>query len=167
MKPILTVLFGLLSSPFVMAAIPAKVLAPRPTNVLAGASALAGGVAGTAFSLTGVSLMSVQNRERIVLDIGDIRGAPRKGLPGYYHVEMQDNPNRVIIDLAQMPNVLVNEKKINERLKNSKLIQHSSILLDPTDQTLSLILDLKRPAKAQVFQVAGKKGTSRVVVDLL
>lgn len=148
------------------AALPAKPAAVKPARILDGSGAATGGLAGTGFSLTNVTLAKVSGKERVVLDLGDMNGAPMKGLPGYYHVELQDNPRRVIIDLAQTPNVFIDEKSIKARLKDSKLISSASVLIDPADQTLSLILDLRHKAKAQVYQVPGKKGPGRVVVDL-
>lgn len=149
------------------AAIPSKTKAPAPGKILAESGAVAGGLAGGGFSLTNVTLAKTPGKERVVIDLGDLNGAPIKGLPAYYHAEMQKAPHRLVIDFAQMPNTMINEKAINERLKASKLIQSSVILIDPTDQTLSLILELKKDARAQIFQVPGQKGTGRVVVDLL
>lgn len=151
----------------VSAAIPAKKAAPAPGKILSEAGAVAGGLAGSGFSLTNVTLSKTPGKERLVIDLGDLNGAPIKGYPAYYHAEMQKNPHRLVIDFAQTPNAMVNEKTINDRLKASNKIQSTTILIDPTDQTLSLILELKKDARAQVFQVPGQKGTGRVVVDLL
>lgn len=149
------------------AAIPSGAAKPKPAKIMSGAGAVAGGLAGTGFSITNLTLAKTAGKERIVIDIGDMAGSPVRGYPGYYHVEMQENPRRLIIDFAQTPNAMIDEKAINGKLKDSSLVASSTLLLDPTDQTMSLILDLKKKAKAQVFQVPGKKGTGRVVVDLL
>jgi hypothetical protein len=156
-----------LSTGIAFAAIPSKTPAPKPTKVLTGTGASTGGLAGSGFSLTNVALATMSKKERLILDIGDLTGAPVKGYPGYYHVELQENPRRVVIDLAQTPNIFIDEKTVQSRLKSSKYISSSSLLLDPSDQTLSLILNLKKDTKVQVFQVPGKKGPGRVVVDLL
>lgn len=158
---------SMLAAGSAFAAIPPKTAVPVPTKIIAGHGAVTGGVAGSGFSLTNVTLAATPKKERVVIDIGDLKGQPLRGYPGYYHAELQDHPNRLIVDFAQTPTVLVNEKTLAAKFKGSKMISRSSILIDPTDQTLSLVLDFRRPVKAQVFQVAGKKGTSRVVVDLL
>lgn len=150
-----------------VAAVPNKIPSPVNKTILAGNAAIAGGVAGTGFSLRDFKLTQVAGKERLIIDIADLTGSPLKGLPGYYHAELQKNPSRLVIDFAQTPNVFIDEKKINERLRSSKVVSRSAVLIDPTDQTLSLILDLKKTAKAQVYQVRGNKGTSRVVVDLM
>lgn len=149
------------------AAIPAKQMARPPQKILSGRGAVTGGMAGSGFSLTNVTLAKTPGKERVVLDVGDLQGMPHRGLPAYYHAELRENPRRLILDFAQMPNVLVDDKALHAKLRGSQAISNSTILIDPTDQTLSLVLDLKKNVKAEVFQVEGKKGTSRVVVDLL
>lgn len=149
------------------AAIPSAPTKTVPAKILAQNDATAGGLAGTGFSITNVTLAKTSGKERLVIDIGDVKGEPIRGYPGYYHAELQEKPNRLVIDFAQTPATMIDEKDINKKLKESGIIANSTILVDPTDHTLSLILDLKKKAKAQVFQVPGKKGTSRVVVDLL
>ncbi|MBX2987489.1 MAG: hypothetical protein KF802_06300 [Bdellovibrionaceae bacterium] len=149
------------------AAIPTKTTAPKPQKLLAGQGAVTGGLAGAGFSLVNVTLAKTQKKERVVIDLGDIKGAPVRGYPTYYHAELQNSPRRLVIDFSQTATVFIDEKELRQRLKGSTAIAGSSFVLDPTDQTLSLILDLKKNVKAQIFQVPGQKGTSRVVVDLL
>lgn len=148
------------------AAIP-SVTKPAPGKILAEKGAVTGGLAGTGFSLTNITLAKIAGKERIVIDVGDKTGAPLKGYPGYFHAELQEKPNRLVIDFAQTPATMIDEKFIDKQLKASGVVAKSTLLVDPTDQTLSLILDLKKKAKAQIFQVPGQKGTGRVVVDLL
>lgn len=140
---------------------------PKPTKILSGQGMVTGGQAGTGFSLKAVEWSKLAGKERLILDVADLNGAPIRGFPGYYHVELQQKPRRrLVIDFAQTPNTFLDEKDILKKVKGSAAISGASFVLDPTDQTLSLILDLKKDVKAQVFQVAGKKNTSRVVVDL-
>lgn len=158
---------GLLSGGIsAQAAIPVKKMVGPPQKILSGQNAVTGGAAGSGFSLTNVTLAKTPGKERVILDVGDLQGMPHRGFPAYYHAELRENPRRLILDFAQMPNVLVDEKALHAKLRGSTAISNSTILIDPTDQTLSLVLDLRKNVKAEVFQVAGKKGTSRVVVDL-
>ncbi len=139
-----------------------------PSKILQGSGSIIGGVAGTGFSL--LDLRKTQNAkskiERIVFDIGDLRGRTQKGLPGYYHVQMLQNPSRLVIDFAQMPASRINAQEVQKRLASSMFIKSTELALDPVDQSLNLVLFLKNKPKAKVFQVAGKKTTSKVVVDL-
>lgn len=139
-----------------------------PSKILQGSGSIVGGVAGTGFSL--LDLRKSQNLkekvERIVFDVGDLRGRTQKGLPGYYHVQMLQNPNRLVIDFSQMPASKINAKEIQKRLASSMFVKSTELALDPIDQSLNLVFFLKNKPKAKVFQVAGKKSTSKVVVDL-
>lgn len=163
----LAALIGLTSlGNFSLAAVQ-RPLPPKPMKILERESAVTGGVAGNGFSLKDLHWSKLEtNKERIIIDLGDINGAPVRGLPAYYHAELSEKPRRLILDFAQTPNVFIDEKALAKKLKASGRVTGTSMILDPTDQTLSLILDLKKGVKAQIFQVSGKKETSRVVVDL-
>ncbi len=148
------------------AAIPAKKSEqPQPQKILSKSGFVMGGIAGSGFSIRNLTWAQVAEKERVVIDIGDLGGQELRGYPGYYHAELQENPARLILDFSQTSQAYVEEAVIRAKLKDSKRISASRLLLDPTDQTMSLIFDLKKGTKAQVFQVKGQKGTSRVVVD--
>lgn len=150
----------------VSAAIPSRQKTPRPQKILSGSAAVTGGVAGAGFSIQNITWAKLAQKERLIIDMGDLAGKDIKGLPGYYHAELQANPPRLILDFSQTPNSLLEESDVRAKLKASQKVSSSKLLLDPTDQTMSLILDLKKGTKAQIFQVKGQKGTGRVVVDL-
>ncbi|MNJ99745.1 hypothetical protein D3C87_175260 [compost metagenome] len=151
------------------AAVPAKKTKPQVNKILKGDSVVIGGLAGSGFTLMDVRKTSDAKKkiERIVIDVGDNRGMPMKGLPGYYHAEMQKNPHRLVLDFAQMPNTRIDEMAISNRLKSSMAVKRSAMSLDPIENTLNLTLDLKPNTRARVYQVAGSKTTSKVVIDLI
>lgn len=157
-------LFGLFAlSMTTQAAVPAKV------RLLEKKGSQIGGVAGSGFTLLDLrhSQDSKRKLERIVLDVGDLNGANMKGLPGYFQVELKDNPQKLVINLAQMPHSKIDQQKLSRVLAKSLSIQKSVMALDPTDNTLTITLDLKQNTRARVLQVPGKKLTSKVVVDLI
>lgn len=139
-----------------------------PGKILQGEGASFGGLAGSGFTLMDVRLTASKNKkvERIVIDIGDLQGAPMRGWPGYYFAELKKNPQRLVIDFAQMPNARLDQAKIAARMAASRGILKTAMSLDPVDNSLNLTLDLKKNTKARVYQVFGKKTTSKVVVDL-
>lgn len=158
---------GLGSSAF--AAIPAKKTQAPINKILSGEGASIGGLAGTGFTLVDVrrTADAKKKMERVVFDVGDSDGLPMKGLPGFYHAELQKNPNRLVLDFSQMPNTRITESTISSRFKNSLAVRKSQMSLDPVENTLNLTLDLKPNTKVRVYQVAGKKATSKVVVDFI
>ena len=142
---------------------------PEPNKILYKEGTKTGGVAGTGFTL--LDIKSNFNRtaqiERLLFDVGDIDGHFIKGLPGYFQVELRNNSKTVIIDFAQMPASKVALDKVQEKFKDSLYVKKAKLLADPSDDTLTLVLDLKKPAKLKVFQVPGEKTTSKVVLDLM
>lgn len=141
------------------AAIPQKVLDVKGVQV--------GGVAGTGFTLLGIQKNSITKGERIVLDIGTLKGEALKGWPTYYHVELKQNPRQVVVDLTQTPNTQVDDTILRTVLKKSKIFGSAQILSDPTEPTMTLLLNLKKEAKVKVYQVHGKKSTAKIVIDVL
>lgn len=154
----------------VIAAVPsAKVKPTAPAKILSGEGVSFGGLAGTGFTLLDLRRTADVRKkvERIVIDVGDLSGAPVRGWPGYYYAELKKNPQRLVVDFSQMPNANINQARINERMKSSLAVLKSSMSVDPIDSSLNLTLDLKKNTKVRVYQVAGKKSTSKVVIDLL
>lgn len=149
-----------------MAALPPN--AQNAKNILKYQGALNGGVAGTGFSLLKMSKIALaQNKlERWVIDIGDIKGRVNKGVPGFYHVQLTQNPAQLIIDFNQMPVSVFSESELTKMTQSSVFISKGRLLSDPTDKTLTMIFDLKKPAQVKVLQVLGKKETSKLVLDL-
>jgi hypothetical protein len=152
-----------------VAAIPAKKTNPVGPKILSGKGELYGGLAGTGFTLLDVRRTADKGKkvERLVFDVGDQNGAKMKGWPGYFHAELKDKPQRLVLSFSQMPASLVNTIALNHRMKDSYAIKATAMSLDPVDSSLNLTMDLKQNTKVRVYQVAGKKSTSKVVVDLL
>ncbi len=155
----LLVLMLFLLSVHVQAAIP-------PQNQIVGKGKVFGGEAGSGFSLLKVSQSKTKKGERWVLSIGNEQGRANKGRPGYYHVEMNSALKFLSIDLSQLRMTKVNEKKLQAIIAKSNFLKNPKMKNDPLDQSLNLAFELKKNPKVKVYQVAGVKGTSRVVVDL-
>lgn len=168
------ILTGILISCFVSPVFAAVPEASKPaikpaSKILEGEGASFGGLAGTGFTLLDVRRTADAKKkvERLVMDVGDLQGAPLKGLPGYYFAELKKNPSQLVIDFSQMPNSHIELKTLQNRFKDSLAVKGANLTLDPVDNSLSVTLDLKKNTKVRVYQVAGKKSTSKVVVDLI
>lgn len=142
---------------------------PKVSKVLVGQGVSFGGLAGGGFTLMDVrrSADAKKKVERLVFDVGDIKGGALKGWPGYYFAELQKNPQRLVIDFAQMPNSNVDPQRLSKVMKGSIAVTGTKMSLDPVDNSLNLSMDLKKNTKVRVYQVAGKKSTSKVVIDLI
>jgi len=149
------------------AAIPSKkTVAPK---ILVGTGETFGGLAGTGFTLLDVRKTSDKSKkvERIVFDVGDMAGGKMRGWPGYFHAELKNKPQRLVLSFSQMPNSHVDGVALANRMKGSLAVQNTALSLDPVDSSLNLSFDLKQKTKVRVYQVAGKKETSKVVIDLM
>lgn len=137
-------------------------------KIISEQGAVSGGVAGNGFSMLKMQLISMPNAnmERFVFDVGDLKGQKIKGLPGFYHVQLVKNPPQMIIDFSQMPVSRVFESDLTKTLKKSALVANAKLVSDPTDKNLTMVLNLRKPAKMKVMQVKGEKETSKLVVDL-
>lgn len=140
---------------------------PSAVRVLKGEGVTFGGLAGSGFSLMNLSTQynKKSKTERVVLDIGNLQGQPHKGWPAFYHAQLK--PQQLIIDFAQMPNSSLDAKALRQKLAKSKAIKSARLMPDPVSGSMALVLDLKQKSQVKFYQVQGKKGTSRVVVDFL
>ncbi len=163
----ITLFTALLLAVPTFAAVTQKPAAPVVPKILSGTGATYGGLAGSGFTLLDLRRSSDKKIERLVFDIGDKSGAMMRGWPGYYHAELKDNPQRLVIDFAQMPNSRLNQVAMTARLKNSIAVTSTVMSLEPVDNSLNLTMDLKKNTKVRVYQVMGKATTSKVVVDLI
>lgn len=152
-----------------VAAVPSEKPKPSVSKILSGQGISYGGLAGTGFTLLDLRRTATKDQkiERLVIDVGDLGGQTIRGWPGYYHAELKSNPSRLIIDFAQMPNANLDSDQLAARLKSSAAVTKTSMTVDPVDSSLNLTLDLKKNTKVRVYQVSGKKTTSKVVVDLI
>lgn len=161
-------LCALLISSISMAALPAKKTA-APSKILQGEGVSFGGLAGSSFSLIDIRRTADTKKkiERIVIDVGDAEGAKMRGWPGFYYAELKKNPQRLVLDFSQMPKSFINKEDIANRLKGSLAVLKTDMSMDPIDSALNLTMDLKQNTKVRIYQVSGKKSTSKVVIDLM
>lgn len=125
-----------------------------------------GGKAADEFSLIGVSAEHVHGGkgERLTLSYGDRHGHPHRGEPGFFHVALDRDAKRIVIDLAQMRKTAVDANGLAKVLSGSKLVASSDITMDPFDGSTNLTLILKQPVKMKVSSEGNNH--SRIVFDL-
>ncbi len=170
MKAILifsTFFLGFLNS--VHAAIPKTTRAmPVPSSIIRGVGAISGGQTGSNMSLMDLRRTASQKSkiERLVMDFGGADMKSKKGVAGYYHVEVSYNPKRLVIDLPQILASQLTEAEILKRLKGSAYIESAMLNFDRTAQTMQLILQLKKAVNVRVLQVKNPKVVGKLVLDM-
>lgn len=104
--------------------------------------------------------------ERVVVDIGNKEAKPDAKDLGYFQVSMDPQNQRIVLDITQLRISKLSEQQIQEAFKKSPLVKSAELTLDPEDQSASLVLNLKQPAKLEVFQIRKSGKPARVVMDI-
>lgn len=119
-----------------------------------------GGKARDELSLLGVRFEpSAGEVERLALVYGDRFGKPLKGEPGYFHVALDRNSQRVVLDLAQMQMTAVGPARLSRILTGSKLVASSEMTMDPLDGSTNITLQTKVPVHLKVVATEGEPAT--------
>lgn len=127
-----------------------------------------GGRAGISQSLTAVrrTASTKVGMERVILDLAKADGKPFTE-SGYFHVSVDESKSRVVIDIGQIMRTATTEQSLRKMFAKSPYVKSVDFTLDPQDSTGTIVLNLKTPMKAEVFQMPGnKKRTARLVIDL-
>lgn len=151
-----------------MAATPFKQALDVKTNKYIDKGTVVGGQSGQAFSLIRVrsQLSPKKDLERIVLNMGDESGRLLKGRMSYYQVNLEQNPPRLVIDLSQVTASKVSDVELRKVFMKSPFVRSVQMLPDPEGASTTLVLNLKKTVKAEVFNLKGKGSPGRLVIDL-
>lgn len=127
-----------------------------------------GGAAGQ-----GASLLSVRHAysakarlERVIVDMGDKQAQPAGKDMGYFQASMDAKNNRVVLDISQLRFSKVSEQQVQNLFRKSPYVASVNFTLDPEDKAATMVLNLKRPMKLEVFQLLKPKAPARIVMDL-
>lgn len=127
-----------------------------------------GGQAGTGFTLLNVRRESSNKlaMERIIFDMGDRDGQPLLKKLGYFHVSVEKNPSRIVIDLSQVSRSRVSEINLAKMFEKSPFVSKVEMSMEPEDNAAKIVLNTKVPVAAEIFEMPSDKKASRLVVDL-
>jgi len=127
-----------------------------------------GGQAGSGFTLLNVRRESSNKlaMERIIFDMGDREGQPLLKKLGYFHVSVEKNPSRVIIDLSQVARSRVSEINLAKMFEKSPFVAKVEMSMEPEDNAAKIVLNTKVPIAAEIFEMPSDKKASRLVIDL-
>lgn len=127
----------------------------QSVSSLAAPIVVSGGIA-KAKNIEPLSLLQVQKSgtseanksERITMKFGDKNGAPLSE-PGFFHLAVDEDGRRVILDLAQVQQTSVDKADLRAMVKRSELIRDAEITMDPVDKSTNITFYMKRPVVAQ------------------
>lgn len=126
-----------------------------------------GGKSGHGASLLGVRRQSSKKMqmERVVLDLGDKDLKTSRQMP-FYQVSVDAASKQIVLDLAQLKYSRVTESQLKSLFMKSPFVDNVALSLDPEDKGATMVLNLKRPMRLEVFQMMSKNKPARVVLDL-
>jgi hypothetical protein len=127
-----------------------------------------GGKAGQGTSLLSIrkSFSARAELERVIIDLGDKDAKPAGRDMGYFQASLDAGNNRLVLDLAQLRLSKVTEAQVQRLFKNDPYVASVDMTMDPQDKSGTLVLNLKRPMKLEVFQLLADKKPARIVLDL-
>ncbi len=128
-----------------------------------------GGKARGGSSLLGVrkAFSAKVGLERVIVDLGDKEAKPSGKAISFYQVALDSSKNRIVLDLAQLQLSKVSETQLKQIFAKSEYVKSVELTLDPEDKAATMVLNLKRPVRMEVFQLLTKDKPSRVVMDLV
>lgn len=104
--------------------------------------------------------------ERLLISLGDDKGKPLLNKVSYFHVSVNPRIPRIEIDLDQTVASSINQAKLKKIFMSSHYVKSAKIDFDPTDLSMTIQLDLKRPVQLEVFDLKSKNRASRIVLDM-
>ncbi len=103
--------------------------------------------------------------ERIVLDIGDIKTGKPVDRPGFFHVAIQKNPKRIVVDLENVEEAKITSQAFTQLLKKSPYFSKVNYFFDTRSKNLTIEISVKAPVEVEVFELVNEKMPGRIVVD--
>lgn len=128
-----------------------------------------GGRAGTGTSLLAVRRAYSKSAavERVIVDLGDKDAKPAGAAMGFFQASLDGVANRVTLDVSQLRLSKVTETQLQRVFKNSAYVKHVALTLDPEDHAATMVLDLKRPVRLEVYRTVKAGQPAMVVMDLV
>ena len=85
---------------------------------------------------------------------------------GYFHVSIEKEPMRVVIDLSQVLRSRVTEIELGRLFLKSPFVRKVEMSMEAGDNTAKIVLATKVPVVAEVFKMPSKDKASRIVIDI-
>lgn len=160
---LLTLLFAYLSS---SAAVPKSV--DRMGAWLSSPGAIRGGVATPRISIRDFRFIKSQKTaaERLIFEFGDKEFKPLLSGPGYYQIQLKNNPTQVVVNFSQTLNNKIDPLVLMQRLKKSSYVKNVRVEFDRSNQSMNFIFDLKSMVSVRASSVKEAKQAGRLFLDM-
>jgi hypothetical protein len=112
------------------------------------------------------SIQGAEKMERLVFDMGQDSNDSISGRPGFFHISVQKNPRRVVIDFEDLSHSRVTAEQMSKLLEKSPHFSKVRFYADSKYRNLTIEMPLKEPAKIEVFELVGQGKPGRIVLDV-
>jgi hypothetical protein len=127
---------------------------------------ITGGLAADEFTLVSIRKESrLKGTERWVFQYGDRLGKPLERVTGFFHISIDRNSKRIVLDFAQVNRLGFNQEALDKLTNGSALVASAAMSMDPHDQSTNMVFSLKRAAAIRVLREEMEKG--RLVVEIV
>ena len=164
----LTIFTYILTGTLVWGATPYKQGLDKKLNAYITEGVYTGGTITTPLSLLTVRRHYAEKAqvERIFLDLGNAIGEPLKNGVGHYHVGIEKNPSRIVVDLNQVQSSGVSEEQLRKIFEKSAFVKVISLRFDPEEKVTTMVLEMKKPVGVEVVEMPSNTKASRLVIDV-
>lgn len=143
---------------------------PQPIQKLLAGGVVRGGMAAVG-SYSVLDLRKSQDltkgQERFVFDIGDGRGRLSNKKVGYYNISYNSRTQEIVMDFPQLSYLRFSDEELLKKLSGSIYVSRISTTMDPMDRSTTMVIKLKRPIAAEVFDVSAKGNVpAKLVLDM-
>lgn len=147
-------------------AIPVQQASSEKKNIYLENGVFIGGFDQGTLSLLNVrhSFQKQSKLERIVFDLAKDDGKPAER-PGFFHVSVQRNLNRVVIDLENIGRTKVTAAQVTRLFQKAHYFSAARFYYDSRTRNLTVEMSTKNKPKVEVFELVTSGKPGRIVLD--
>lgn len=145
-----------------------RVASTTPTGEFVSVGVISGGEEVSSSSLISLKreLSAGASEEFIKFGFVGENGKPFLGQVGYFHLSIEENPARIVLDFPHVQRVSQSYKKLSSALAVSPFVVSSEIFFDSAFQSTQVVLLLRKAMEVEVYQDIKPRKSSELVLHL-
>jgi hypothetical protein len=150
------------------AAIPYKQAGPNKKNVYIDHGVFTGGALKETASFLGIRrfLAKETGIDRWILDLGDIHGEPLKDRPAYFHIAVDRDQKRIVIDLQNVARSKLDREQLASIMARSPYVRDVQLRVDGAKRVTHLTINMKQAVEVEAFELPVRERGGRIALDV-
>lgn len=165
-----SLLFGLVlgATCSLWASIPYKQAGTGKRDIYLDNGVFTGGALKEPASLLNIRRILAKNSviDRWIIDLGDIEGKPLAHRPSYFHIAIDRDMKRIVVDLDGVATSKIDEEQIGKILSSSPYVKSVGLRVDGSEKVTHLTVLLKRSVEVEAFELPSKELGGRIALDV-